>query len=180
MNRTIPLALTLVASLAATPVRADDNDGAVGVVDSEQGSLESFFYSVWSRLKALSPRTEDARVGGGMVATAGLRGADGDNLEMEPYWKNDLSRDAAFRQQIEAYSQAVEGGRQGDIRALEAFLDQYGDSDLAANVRFGLAVARARAGERNAAQRALERFVERYPGHPLAPEAEALLRRLSG
>jgi len=180
MNRSIPLALVAVALLATTPVRADDSDGAVGVVEGEQGSLESFFYSVWSRLKALSPRTEDARVGGGVVATAGLRGADDDNLEMEPYWKNDLSRDAAFQQQIEAYRQAVEGGRRGDIPVLEAFLDQYGDSDLAANVRFGLAVARLRAGERNAAQRALERFVDRFPGHPLAPDAEALLRRLSG
>lgn len=177
MRRTLLVALAL-GTILSSPLRAEDD--SVGVVESEQGSLESFFYNVWSRLKALSPRTEDARVGSSMVATAGLRGADDDNLEMEPYWKNDLSRDAAFQQQIEAYRNAVEQGEQGNVGAMEAFLDEYGDSDLAANVRFGLALAKVRAGQRDTARGELERFIERYPGHPLIADAEALLRRLDG
>lgn len=177
MNRK-PVLVLVLAMLVATPAAADDNE-TVGVVESEQGSLEGFFYSVWSRLKALSPRTEDARIGSGVVATAGLRGADDDNLEMEPYWKNDLTTDAAFQQQIAAYRNAIEQGRQGNDQALQAFLDQYGDSDLAANVQFGLAVSRVRAGKRDAAKGELERFIERYPAHPLVADAEALLRRLS-
>jgi len=160
-------------------VSADD-DQAVGVVEGERGSLESFFYGVWSRLKALSPRTEDVRVGSGVIATAGLRGADDDNLQMEPYWKNDLSQDAAFQQQIDAYRAAIEQGEQGNTEALQSFLDQYGDSDLAANVQFGLAIARVRAGKRDAARGELERFIDRYPQHPLVADAEALLQRLSG
>lgn len=175
MNRMLAVAfITLV--LVAPPVAADDS---VGVVEGERGSLESFFYGVWSRLKALSPRTEDARVGSSVIATAGLRGADDDNLQMEPYWKGDISQDAAFQQQIDAYRSAIEQGEQGNTAALQSFLDQYGDSDLAANVQFGLAIAKVRAGKRDAARGELERFIDRYPEHPLVADAEALLQRLS-
>lgn len=172
------LALLLAFSLGGGYAVAEE-DEAVGVVESEQGSLKSFFYSVWSQLKALSPRTEDARVGASVIATAGLRGAD-DNLRMEPYWKNDLTRDAEFQQQIEAYKQAIERGEQGDEQALKNFLDQYGDSDLAANVRFGLAVSKASSGDRGAAREHLQEFVDRYPRHPMAADARKLLQRLSG
>jgi TolA-binding protein len=178
MNRLLATALVTLA-LVASPVAADDNE-SVGVVEGERGSLESFFYGVWSRLKALSPRTDDARVGSGVIATAGLRGADDDNLQMEPYWKNDLGQDAAFKQQIEAYRSAIEQGEQGNTQALQTFLDQHGDSDLAANVQFGLAIAKVRAGKRDAARGELERFIDRYPEHPLVADAEALLQRLSG
>lgn len=172
------LIVLVLGTMLSAPVTADDD--AVGVVESEQGSLEGFFYTVWSRLKALSPRTEDVRVGSNVIATAGLRGASDENLEMEPYWKGDLSDDPAFKQQIDAYRNAIEQAEQGDVEAMEAFLDQYGDSDLAANVQFGLAVSKARSGQRDAAKGELERFVDRYPGHPLHADAEALLRRLEG
>lgn len=179
MDRHVAVAVMLAGLVAAGPVPAAD-DQAVGIVESEQGTLESFFYGVWARLKALSPRSEDVRVGTDVIATAGLRGADDDNLEMEPYWKGDLTADAAFQQQIEAYRNAIEEGRKGNDQALEAFLEQYGDSDLAANVRFGLAVARFRAGDRETARADLERFTSRYPAHPLVADARVLLQRLGG
>ncbi len=174
-----PVLAACLVLLSAGPLQAD-NEQAVGVVEGERGAVESFFHNIWSRLSSLGPRTDPARMQEGMVATAGLRGADGDNLEMEPYWKGDLTEDAEFRREIEAYRDAIERGREGDRQALEHFLEQYGDSDLAANVRFALAVARARAGEHDAARRELERFVERYPEHPMTADAESLLQRLDG
>ena len=169
--------LALALALLAAPAYAQE-DGQVGVVEGERGSLESFFYSVWSRLSSLAPRAEDARVREGVVATAGLRGADGDNLEMEPYWKGDLGEDPEFTRQIEAYRSAIERGRGGDQQALKDFLDQHGNSDLAANVRFALAVSQARAGDRDAARSELQRFIDRYPRHPLTADARNLLQRL--
>lgn len=177
MQRWIRMMVIALPALIAGPLQAED-DQAVGVVESERSAVEGFFYSVWSRLSALSPRSGDAEVRPGVIATAGLRGADDDNLEMEPYWKGDLSQDAEFRQRIETYREAIERGREGDRQALEDFLDRHGDSDLAANVHFALALSRAGAGENDAARRELERFVERYPAHPLIGDAEALLHRL--
>ena len=176
MGQRITAGLVLALALAGAPVLAQDEQ--VGVVEGERGTLESFFYSVWSRLQALSPRAEDARVREGVVATAGLRGADGNELQMEPYWKGDLGNDPEFQRQIEAYRSAIERGRDGDQQALKDFLDQYGDSDLAANVRFALAVSQARAGDHRAARRELERFIDRYPGHPMTADARTLLERL--
>lgn len=176
MRRWMKMLLIVCPALVVGPLQAED-DQAVGVVESERNAVEGFFYSVWSRLSALSPRSGSAEVRQGVIATAGLRGADDDNLEMEPYWKGDLSQDVKFQQQIEAYRDAIERGREGDRQALETFLDRHGDSDLAANVHFALALSQARSGEREAARRGLERFVERYPGHPLVVDAEALLHR---
>jgi len=172
-------ALVLVLAVVAAPAQAQEEQ-SIGVVESERGTLEGFFYSIWSRLQALGPRAEEARVRTDVVATAGLRGADGDNLHMEPYWKGDLGEDPEFQRQIEAYRDAIDRGRDGDEQALKDFLARYGDSDLAANVRFALALSRARAGDRQAARGELERFVDRYPGHPLTADARSLLQRLGG
>lgn len=176
MWQRIATGLVLALAIGAVPAQAQDEQ--VGVVEGDRGTLESFFYSVWSRLQSLGPRTGDARVREGVVATAGLRGADDDNLQMEPYWKGDLGEDPEFQREVEAYREAIERGRGGDQQALKDFLDQYGDSDLAANVRFALAVSQARAGDRRAARSELERFVERYPQHPMTSDARTLLQRL--
>ena len=90
MYQRIAVAMLLALAAAAIPVQAQE-ESTIGVVEGERGSLESFFYSIWSRLQSLSPRAEEARVRTDVVATAGLRGADGDNLHMEPYWKGDLA-----------------------------------------------------------------------------------------
>jgi len=178
MTRRGSAALVLLLAVAGSPHAAEDDQ--VGVVEKERGAVESFFYSVWSTVRSVSPTARESRRPEGVTVTAGLRGAEGESEAMAPYWKGDLTDDPAFRQAVQAYQKALEAGRNGQPQALEQFLGQHGDSELAANARFALGVSHAQAGNAADAREVLTTFRERYAEHPLRDEAQRVLDRLDG
>ncbi len=171
-------ALALVLAVAGSPQAAEDDQ--VGVVEKERGAVESFFYEVWSTVRSMSPTARESRTPEGVTVTAGLRGAEGESKAMAPYWKGDLTDDPAFRQEVAAYQKALEKGRDGQPQALERFIAEYGDGELAANARFALGVAHAQAGNPADAREVLGTFREQYAEHPLRDEAQRVLDRLDG
>lgn len=174
----VSAALALLLAAVAAPQAAADEQ--VGVVEKERGAVESFFYSVWSTVRSMSPTGRESRTPEGVTVTAGLRGAEGESEAMAPYWKGDLTDDPAFRNEVQAYQKALEKGRDGQPQALEQFLSKHGDGELAANARFALGVAYAQAGNTADAREALGTFRERYAEHPLSDEAQRVLERLEG
>jgi hypothetical protein len=151
---------------------------SVDVQEKEQGAVESFFYDVWSTVKSMSPSRERGAGSEDVTVTAGLRGAEGDEQALAPYWKGGLSDDPQFRQEIQAYQTALQQGRGGDPGSLAQFLDQHGDSALAPNAQFALGVAHAQVGNGQQARRILESFRQDYPGHPLSDKAKAVMARV--
>ncbi len=170
------LVLLLVAASASA-----QQDGDVDVVEKDQGAVESFFYEVWSRVQSMTPNAD--RPGGGeerVTVTAGLRGAEGEEKAMEPYWKGGIAEDPDFREEVRAYRKALKEGRKGNPDPLSRFLNEHGDSDLAANARFALGMAYADSGNARQAREVLESFRQNYPEHPLSDDAKAVMARLSG
>lgn len=62
------------------------------------------------------------------------------------------------------------GDRDAALETWERFLREHDDSPRAADVLYGLGVARAESGDAAAAAAALARFAERFPDHALADE----------
>ena len=177
IKRAIAVAIA-IAGMAAVPpgLAADDT---VGTVDrAPDSAVERFFYRVWSSIRSVTPQAAVTNDNSRVVATAGLRGAEGDSDAMAPYWKGDLTADPKFRARVESYRQAIARGEQGHPDGLQNYLDEYGDSDLAANARFALAVVHARANRPEEARRTLNVFMSQNPAHPLMPQARALQQRL--
>lgn len=171
--------LVIAVALATVAVEASAQD-QVDVVEKEEGTVESLLNSVWSTVRSMTPSAAEERTSSSMTVTAGLRGAEGESDALQPYWKGGVSQDPTFQETLEAYREAIEQGRQGNPAALEQFLGEHGDSDLAANAQFALGVAQADASNRGAARATLERFREAYPQHPLTPQAQQLASRLGG
>ena len=168
----------VTASLAAAPSALAADDAVRTIDEAPDTAVERFFYRVWSSIRSVTPQAAVTDDNSRVIATAGLRGAEGDGDGMAPYWKGDLTADPEFRARLEAYREAIAQGEQGDPEGLRNYLGEYGDSDLAANARFALAVVHARANQPGEARTTLQAFIERYPQHPLMPQARALQQRL--
>jgi len=173
--------LTGATLLLAAVSASAQQGGEVDVVEKDQGAVESFFYEVWSRVQSMTPNADQSRSNKERVTvTAGLRGAEGEGKAMEPYWKGGISDDPQFRREVEAYQQALKKGRKGNPEPLSRFLDEHGDSELAANARFALGMAYADSGKPGQARNVLQSFRESYPQHPLSDDAEAVMARIGG
>ncbi len=171
----------VLALLGMTLASAHAAEGdQVGVVEKEQGAVESFFYEVWSTVSSMSPTARESRTPEGVTVTAGLRGAEGESEAMAPYWKGDLTDDPNFREELDAYQQALEKGRNGQPQALKQFVERHEDSDLAPNAQFALGLSHAQSGNAEAARDVLTSFRQRYGDHPLDGQAQRVLERIGG
>lgn len=167
---------------AAEDKAANKDQGAVKVEQAKtQGTLKQLIDRMWGRLRGLSPDNANAQATTG-AQVAGVRGAESTDSLVKPYWKDDRSKDKAFRAEIQSYQEAVTlaRGKDGDkaAAALNDFLARYPKSALRPNVYFALALMMSES-DRPQATTMLERLIREYPDHPLAKEAQALTRALT-
>jgi TolA-binding protein len=172
-------------SMLAGPVAVATEQQAAAIRETETHSVfKGSMYSIWSKLRALSPKAnveETAR--GQVVVTAGIRGAESTDTALKPYWKEDRTDDPAYLQQLKSFNSAqelVDGGKLKEaIANLDNFMRQYPDSDLLPNAVFAQAMALAGTGERENSIKHFKKFVKENPKHPLKADAEAAIAELS-
>lgn len=110
-----------------------------------------------------------ARQSGTPEAFRGAAGALAAYLDGDAASRGAPARVAEARSLLaEALWQA--GDRAAALDTWERFLREHADTPRAADVLYGLGVARAESGDAAAAAAALGRFAERFPDHPLADE----------
>ncbi len=169
----VPMLVLFIASLPAQEVIKETETHSV---------FKGLFLNVWSKLRSFNPHSrQEARIQ--RVYTAGIRGAESTETLIQPYWKDDLSQDEEFQAQLQSFSQAQQlmdnGQLEQSVQAFNAFLDQHGNSALAANARFGRGLCQAGLGQPDAARADLQQFIEDYPNHPLAADAGQIIAQLN-
>ena len=176
-------ALTILSILSLFAVFSVQT-GAQGIVQQTEthNVFKGLFYSVWSRLRDLNPhKRQSARAE--VVYTAGIRGAESTETLIQPYWKDDLSQDKAFQEELDQYTQAQQLMDKGDlaasIAAFDVFIRSYSSSDLLANALISKGVSLGGLGKSSEAATTLSQFIERYPGHPLVNDARQMLTVLN-
>ena len=168
----LPLATTgLYAQDTATFVETEDHNVFTGV-----------FRSVWARLKALNPSSRES-ANAEVVYTAGIRGSESVDTLLQPYWKDDLTRDAAFQAELEKYGlaqlQMDRGELEAAIQSFDQFLDEYAQSDLRPNALFGKSISQAGLGQTEQSLATMRLFVKENPNHPLGDDARRVIDELS-
>ncbi|MEM7208338.1 MAG: tetratricopeptide repeat protein [Pseudomonadota bacterium] len=158
---------------------SDSGTNTASVVKSEDDPMKSMFYKLWNKIKGVSPQVETAGTEGDITLTAGIRGSEATEDLLSPYWKNDLSQDPDYVNEISLFSQgnrlAVDGNLEKAIVAFESFLKNYPQSDLLANAQFALGVAYSQSGEQGQAVKVLSEFIDNHESHILASDARDLL-----
>ncbi|MBC8211285.1 MAG: hypothetical protein H8E21_09465 [Gammaproteobacteria bacterium] len=172
------LALILIISAAfSLPVTAQ------GIIKQTEthSVFKGLFFSVWSRLRDLNPHQRQSAKAE-VVYTAGIRGAEATETLIQPYWKDDLSKDPAFQQELKQFSVAQQLMDKGEllasVEAFDRFIGAYPGSDLLANAQIAKGVCLAGVGKNSEAVAILNQFIETYPVHPLSADAGVLLTQL--
>ena len=152
------------------------------IVVTEQHSIfKGVFLEVWGRLKALNPSIKQS-ARSNATYTAGIRGAEATDTLLQPYWKDDLTQDAQFQQELSQYSLAQQQMDEGDMAAAVAsfdkFLSDHAGSLLRPNAMFAKSLCLAGMGDANAAKSSLQVFIEENPDHPLVGDAEQVVAAL--
>ncbi len=150
------------------------------VTTEKQSVFKGLLYEVWSRLRALSPKLNEAKTRRAAV-TAGIRGAETTTSLIQPYWKDDRTQDPEYIKQLTEYTHAQQIAENGDlpgaIKALNHFVDTYGSSELAPDAQFALGISYAGAGNKKASISTLEAFVKQHPKHPLVADAQQVINQ---
>jgi len=154
----------------------------VAPVQAQQtASMKEMLGNLWGRLRALTPRPGAGSVTTATV-TAGLRGEEATESELKPYWRGDREQDPAAKNErlaLESAQALADAGKFSEAaRAFGAFVQDNPRSSLAANARFGGALAHAAAGDRARATAGFEEFLKLEPQHPLADDARQALAAL--
>jgi TolA-binding protein len=143
--------------------------------------FKGLFLSLWSRLRELNPhQRQSARAE--VVYTAGIRGAESTETLIQPYWKDDLSQDKAFQQELKQFSVAQQlmdkGELNASVDAFDSFISEYPNSNLLPNAQIAKGVSLAGLGKNTQAVSTLSQFIDANPAHPLSADANALLSQL--
>ncbi len=176
--RKILVLLIPVLMLSAAPVQAQQAE----IKQTETHSVfKGIFLQVWSKLKALNPhQRQSAR--STATYTAGIRGEEATETLIQPYWKDDMSQDQAFQQQLQSYNNAQQMLDKGDLQASSKafgdFIQQYSDSDLLPNALFAKSLSHAGLGDKQQAVASMQQFIQSYPKHPLNADAQQILNQL--
>jgi len=177
--------LLLLFSCAAGVSIADTNQAGqqVTVVKSENTSVfKGLLYQVWGRLRALNPQLKTNKTRDRSVATMGIRGSETTTSLIEPYWKGDKTDEPGYITELTRYTRAQQYAEDGDLQkaviALNAFLEEYKDSDLKPNAQFALGVSQGGMGDVIASKRTLQSFVDENPKHPLVADAKQVITEL--
>jgi TolA-binding protein len=165
----------MVFVLAATAVMGADP------APSGSAGLKSMLGELWAKLRSVAPR-QSTQVAASQTVTAGIRGAEATESELKPYWKGDREQDPAYRaerQELQSAQDLADAGKLAEAaKAFDAFVEAHPRSPLAAEARFGGALAQAALGDKARAISGFETFVKQDPQHPLAGDAKRALAAL--
>lgn len=143
--------------------------------------FKGLFLSVWSKLRTLSPH-ESQNANSDIVYATGIRGAEATETLFQPYWKDDLSLDATFQQQLKKFSQAQQlmdnGELQASAKAFDEFIHNYQDSSLIPNALFAKSICNAGIGNKSEASATMKLFIDSNPNHPLISDAQKVIALL--
>jgi len=177
--------VTLVTALLTASIATADNPKPADGVQVQKVENESVFKGLlgqlWSKLRAYGPKLS-ARNETQPTMIAGVRGAESTGTSLKPYWKDDRTNDPAYAQEIAAYNSASQLAETGKFtqaaEAFDSFLKTYPASTLRANAQFGLGLACAGAGDKNRSLTALRSFLKENGKHPLAADANQMVKEL--
>ena len=170
-----------VIALGFTPMLGAQ--GSSGFVETSSDSvLTGFFRSVWANLKSFNPSQQESAKSE-VVYTAGIRGAEATDTLLQPYWKNDLSRDQQFQTELQKFSQAQSKMDRGELEAavlaFDEFLREYEHSALCPNALFGKSISLAAIGQAEQSLITIRKFIAENPRHPLVGDARKIIQELS-
>lgn len=182
MKNFLILILSAGSLAFGTPLLAQESESSIVINEESHSVFTGLFRSVWARLKALNPASrESAR--SQQVYTAGIRGAESTDTLLQPYWKDDLTRDEAFQAELKKFSLAQRQMDQGDLetaaRSFDDFLTEFAQSDLRPNALFGMSLCLAAIGQTDPSRSTLKTFIEENPNHPLIGDAQQVLASLN-
>ena len=177
--------LLLLFAISAPVFAQDDKKDETKVVVVKAESSSSFkglLYKVWGRLRALNPQLKTNKTRGRSTVTMGIRGAETTTSLIEPYWKGDKTDDPEYITELTRYTEAQQYAEDGDLQkavgALNAFLEEYDDSDLKPNAQFALGITQGGLGDIPASKQTLQIFVDDNPKHPLVADARQVIAEI--
>ncbi len=151
------------------------------VTQESHNIFEGIFLKVWGQLKALNPSSKQTAQTT-QVYTAGIRGAEATDTLLQPYWKDDLTRDEQFLAELSQYNAAQEHMDKGEmepaVAAFEAFLSQYEGSLLRPNALLAKGLCEAGMGNNDQAKGSLQVFIDENPDHPMIVDARQVVAAL--
>ncbi len=144
--------------------------------------FKGVFYSIWSKLRALNPHQRQSAKSTA-VYTAGIRGAESTDTLIQPYWKDDLTKDKKFQAELKQFTLAQHLMDKGDltasVNAFDDFINQYKSSKLKANALIAKGVSLAGLGKNSEAIVTIKKFIDENPTHPLVADARVILTQLN-
>lgn len=159
-----------------------DESTTVLVKTESSSSFKGLLYKVWGRLRALNPQLKTNKTRGRSTATMGIRGAETTTSLIEPYWKGDKTDDPEYITELTRYTEAQQYAEDGDLQkaveALNAFLEEYDESDLKPNAQFALGISQGGLGDIPASKQTLQTFVDDNPKHPLVADARQVIAEI--
>lgn len=184
--KNLSLIVLLLFSFSVPVLAAEDSaDGKRSVVvkTESNSSFKGLLYKVWGRLRALNPQLKTNKTRDRSVATMGIRGAETTTSIIEPYWKGDKTDDPEYIAELTRYTEAQQYAEDGDLKkavtALNAFLEEYEESDLKPNAQFALGISQGGMGDIPASRQTLQAFVDDNPKHPLVSDAQQVIVELA-
>ena len=174
-------ALFVALCVPSLPAAAEQaTGGAKIVVQKEQKSVfKGLLYSVWGKLRALSPKANKRTQ---RTVTAGVRGAETTDSLIDPYWKGDKTDDPDYIKELTEFNNAnqlVENGDlQGAVKAFSSFISNHTESDLKANAQFAMGISYGGMGQVKSSVNTLRAFVKDNPTHPMVSDAKQVIAEL--
>ena len=181
--RNFLILLLAAGSLALNaPLLAQESESSIVISEESHSVFTGLFRSVWARLKALNPASRDS-ARSQQVYTAGIRGAENTDTLLQPYWKDDLTRDEAFQAELAKFSlaqtQMDRGNLESAAKSFDDFLGEFAQSDLRPNALFGKSLCQAAIGQTEQSRATLHTFIDENPNHPLIGDARQVLTSLN-
>ncbi len=185
MMKKLSLILLFLLTFSITAYAEDDEKQGASLIvvkTENSSSFKGLLYKVWGRLRALNPQLKTNKTRNRSVATMGIRGAETTTSIIEPYWKGDQTDNPEYITELTRYTEAQQFAEDGDLQkavtALNAFLEEYEESDLKPNAQFALGISQGGMGDIAASKITLQAFVDDNPKHPLVVDAKQVIAEL--
>ena len=179
----ITVILTLMFCFPVLSVAAEQKatESNVVVQQKQKSVFKGLFYSVWTKLRTLSPKMSQ-RNRNRSVITAGVRGAETTDSLIDPYWKGDKTDDPGYIKELTDFNNAHQLAEKGDlpsaVKALSSFISNYDDSDLKANAQFALGISYGGMGDAKSSVNTLRAFIKDNPKHSMVVDAKQVIAEL--
>lgn len=175
----VPVIFSLLATLPVQNLYAQQS--TVIKQTKTHNVFKGALLSIWARFKSFSPHSKQtAKVD--VVYTAGIRGAESTGTLIKPAWKDDLTQDKAFQEELASFGSAMTQLDNGNLKqaseSLGNFISQYHSSTLKPNALFAEGMSYAGLGDNEKSKQVLTKFISEYPTHPLAKDAEVIVGQL--